>query len=411
MKITCRQTGYTFLLDSGADCSAIPYKGKNSEVINSDLVNISGDKIKCYGYVNLNIDLGLGKKYNHEFIKADINEPILGTDFICKNGIIIDIKNARIMDGEKNISRREIIHTNAIKSIKFTNDPNIEAIISKFSSVTRNDCGPVKIKHKYEHKIDAIDRIVTCKARRVSPQMKEIQRNKINELLDRKLISHSNSEYGSPMHMVLKKDRDLNNPRIVIDYIELNKAIRSDNYPVETLADFVNNLHGKQIFSALDIKDGYWSVPLRICDRHLTTMVTAVGAFEWNVMPQGLKTSSSGFSRFMNIALRNVEWFDDKGECHKVSIFCYIDDILISSSSKEEHYRDLEAVLERLREYGLKLSTHKCQFAKDSITFLGHEIFKDGYSAEKSKVQAIKDFKRPKTKGELKKIFRNSAVL
>ena len=86
----------------------------------------------------------------------------------------------------------------------------------------------------------------------------------------------------------------------------------------------------------------------------------------------------------------------------KVTVFNYIDDLLLAS----EDEKDLEALFQRLDEYGLKLSLHKCTFFAKEIVFLGHKVGQNGYSAFDSKVKAILEIPLPKTLQQLKRALR-----
>jgi len=73
----------------------------------------------------------------------------------------------------------------------------------------------------------------------------------------------------------------------------------------------------------------------------------------------------------------------------------YIDDILVTSTTLKEHLRNLEAVLKRLEEAGLRLNRDKCFFLHPSIEYLAHLIDKDGIHPTQAKVQAIKEAPAP----------------
>ena len=66
------------------------------------------------------------------------------------------------------------------------------------------------------------------------------------------------------------------------------------------------------------------------------------------------------------------------GELNLTYALIYLDDVIIFSKTEEEHLIRLRAVLERFRENGLKLKPSKCQFFRTEITYLGHQVSKDG---------------------------------
>ena len=69
----------------------------------------------------------------------------------------------------------------------------------------------------------------------------------------------------------------------------------------------------------------------------------------------------------MDIILQGIE-----------EVICYIDDILMMGSTDEEHLERLERVLQRLREYGLRVKNSKCDFFQLLVEYLGHQVDADG---------------------------------
>ena len=73
----------------------------------------------------------------------------------------------------------------------------------------------------------------------------------------------------------------------------------------------------------------------------------------------------------------------------------FIDDILIYSSSKEEHKKQLRVALQVLREKKLYAKFSKCEFWMEEITFLGHIVSKEGVKPNSSKIKAIQEWEPP----------------
>ena len=383
------------MVDTGSDVSLVPYKGVHSEIDDSQCVSVTGNQLRTYGKKRMKIDIGTEEHIEHEFIKADIRIGILGSDFLFRNNIIVDV-------GQKLLYKR---HKQNIATIETENndvDKNVNRLLHKYKNLTTNLGKLPKTNKNFIHTIKVIGPIQTCKVRRTSPVLKEILKKRINEFLDRGILRPSNSAWGSAVMLTPKKGKPIEESRLVIDFRNVNKVIQKDSYPPETLQDFVNNLHDKVIFSTLDMKDAYYSVSIREEDKPITAIRTPIGSFEFNRLPQGLSTSPAAYVRFMAHVLRNLK---RPGTDKEICTFCYVDDILIASESYESHIKDLEVVFERLNDFGLKLSVKKCQLAKEKIKFLGHDITKDGFKAEESRVQAIKDYGEPQTYGALKKFL------
>ena len=164
--------------------------------------------------------------------------------------------------------------------------------------------------------------------------------------------------------MVLKKDGSYRPCR---DYRRLNTITEGDHYPLPNINDVTSFLHGAKVFSKLDLIKGYYQIPMAPEDIPKTAMTTPFGTFTFNYSCFGLRNAGATFQRLMDEILGSLP-------------FCavYIDDILVFSSSVEEHIKHLKTILQRLREYGLILHPDKCSFGTDNIEFLGHSISKEG---------------------------------
>ena len=83
----------------------------------------------------------------------------------------------------------------------------------------------------------------------------------------------------------------------------------------------------------------------------------------------------------------------------------YIDDVLIASTTPEEHLQHLRVVFERLTAYGMVINPNKCIFGVPELDFLGHHIDRNGITPLQSKVQAVKDFPRPSSQRQLRRFL------
>ena len=81
-------------------------------------------------------------------------------------------------------------------------------------------------------------------------------------------------------------------------------------------------------------------------------------------MAQGLLGAPFTFTESVMFLLRDFIEFCDG----------FFDDVIIFSETIEEHLIHLEKVLNKLAEYGTFINIEKCQFATNSVNFLGHNI-------------------------------------
>ena len=178
-----------------------------------------------------------------------------------------------------------------------------------------------------------------------------------------------------------KKDSKL---RLCVDYRALNKVTVPDNYMLPRIAYIKQHLRGN-IFSALDLKEGFWQVPVLERDVHKTAMATPWGSYEFVRMPFGLRNAPPTFQRFVNMVLHGVE-----------NIFVYIDDIIIFSRTYDEHIIHLDTVFQRLHQHGLIINTVKSKFFRTKVEYLGYEFSPLGYQPLESAWPNIEKFPVPK---------------
>ena len=134
---------------------------------------------------------------------------------------------------------------------------------------------------------------IKCKLRLMSPNKRIILQKLLDELLDRKMIRPSHSEWASPLHLVLKSDRV--NWQLVCDYRSLNKRTVRDSYPIPRMMDLLYELAGKQYYSCIDLEMGFFNLKLKEESKKYTAFNCHLGLFEWNVMPMGFTNAPAEF--------------------------------------------------------------------------------------------------------------------
>jgi hypothetical protein len=220
-------------------------------------------------------------------------------------------------------------------------------------------------------------------------------KNYIQDLLNHEWITKSTSSYSSPIVAVRKKDGEL---RLCVDYRELNKKTIPDRHPLPRIQTILDNLTGNAWFSLLDQRRAYHQGFLHPESRPKTAFITPWGLYEWVRVPFGLMNAPAEFQRSMEDVLSDIR--DE-------FVVPYLDDLLVYSSSFEEHVEHVRQVLQRLRKHGIKLKASKSKLFQQEVTYLGRVINKDGYRMDTSNIEAVKLFieKPPKTVGELRRLL------
>lgn len=219
--------------------------------------------------------------------------------------------------------------------------------------------------------------------RHSEPHNQYISEN-VERLLKHGLIRHSSSAWASPIVLARKPNNEL---RMCIDYRKVNAQTIKDAYPMPVIEDCLDLCKDAKWYSALDIQEAYYQVPMETKSIPLTAFVTKDGFYEWLVMPFGLTNAPATFQRYIDSVMRPVV-----GKC----CAAYFDDVLCyTAGTFEQHLADLENILQLLIKAGLHAKARKCKFGYPSVTFLGH-VVKDGkIYADPEKTRVVTEWPAP----------------
>ncbi|CAF1570065.1 unnamed protein product [Adineta ricciae] len=248
--------------------------------------------------------------------------------------------------------------------------------LSKASTIQSND-----VYHRIP--IPSHHQPIQCYPYRKSLKETQIINDQIKEMLDNRIIRPSSSPWSSPVVIIPKKD---GSPRFCVDYRRLNLITERDVYPLPRIDDIIDRLAGSQYFSTLDLKAGYWQIPIAEEDKKKTAFVTTDGLFEFNVLPFGLSNAPASFQRIMNSILGTLRW--------DITLV-YLDDIIIYSKSFEKHVAHLDLVLTALAKANVKLNPDKCSLVRKQLDYLGFRITQDGIKPTSTNVKKTMDFPVP----------------
>jgi len=207
----------------------------------------------------------------------------------------------------------------------------------------------------------------------------------LQDNLSRGFIRKSSSPYAAPCFFVKKKDASL---RLCMDYRKLNAITIKDRNPIPLISDLIRTLSRGKIFTTLDLRGAYNLLRMRSGDESKTAFVTKHGQYEFLVMPFGLANAPAQFQTMMNALF---------SQSIGKYVLVYLDDIVIYSQTMAEHWVQVRAVLQILRDQRLFCKLEKCHFAQTRISYLGYIITPDSVAMDPAKVATILEWPQPQS--------------
>jgi len=173
----------------------------------------------------------------------------------------------------------------------------------------------------------------------------------------------------------------------------LNRAIKREHFVIPTFADIAPKLHGKRIFSVIDMKDGFWHICLDEASSKLCTFNSIFGRYSYTRLPFGIASAPEVFQKRANEIFRDIP-----------NVFVIFDDLLIAAASDEEHEQTLHKVFERAREKCVRFNRNKIQLRVRQCKYIGHLLTPEGICPDPDKVKAISDMGPPADAKELHRL-------
>ena len=173
-----------------------------------------------------------------------------------------------------------------------------------------------------------------------------------------------------------------------------NKAVKREKHLMPTTDDLVADLNGATVFSKLDLSSGYHQFELTPESRHITTFSTHIGLRRYKRLLFGINAAAEIFQNAIEEILAGLP------VCKNIS-----DDIIVYGKDQREHDRNLHGVLERLKQYDIRLNEEKCSFSQSEIMYYGHIFTAKGIKPDPKKVDTIKAMKPPQSTSEVKSLL------
>ncbi|KAJ8348953.1 hypothetical protein SKAU_G00275420 [Synaphobranchus kaupii] len=268
-------------------------------------------------------------------------------------------------------------------------ESHLSVVLEKHAEVFNDELGTMKeITIKLNLKPDSRPKFF--KARTVPYAIKPKVEAELEALVKSGVLEPvRQSDWGTPIVPVPKKDGSV---RICGDFkVTINPVLEAEQYPLPHINDLFAGLAGGQKFSKIDLNQAYLQMQVDEKSKKLLTVVTHKGHFRYCRLPFGITSAPAVFQRAMDQILSGLN-----------GVQCYLDDILVTGKTEEEHLENLEATLQRLKEYGLRVRRSKCEFFQSSVEYLGHVIDSEGLHKAPSKIKALTDAPAPENVSQLR---------
>nr|XP_022907482.1 uncharacterized protein K02A2.6-like [Onthophagus taurus] len=328
-----------FKIDTGAEVNILPKEGIKSwkkqkmEKTGIILEAYGGKKYKPIGIVNMNCRFKHIVK-NISFVIVDIkSKPTLGLE-ACELFELVKLASINIIDEIK--SKEMFVKT-------------------------------------YPKLFEGLGRIKSKVGFKINP---EVPKNKLDELCKREIIQEveeNNCDWVSNLVIVEKPDGTI---RLCIDPMDLNKAIVREHFLIPTLDEITAKLSGKNIYTVLDFKDGYYQLELNDECSNVCAFNTPYGTYKFKRLPFGLACAPEIFQKINYKLFGQIE-----------GVVVYFDDLLIMAENEKEHDEILNKVMKIATENEIKFNKNKIQFKQTNVKYLGHHFNKDGMSIDKDASQ------------------------
>ena len=259
----------------------------------------------------------------------------------------------------------------------------LDAVLRKWGDVLSDIPGKTDI---LKHDIRTGD---SLPVRSIPYQIPSKWRSQVKEELEKMqeqgILGSSTSAWSAPIVPVPKKSGEI---RVCGDFRKLNKITEVDSYHIPFISEIIERVGNSSVLSKMDMCKGFHQVAMADDAREKTAIVTPFGKMEYSRMPFGLVNDTSTFKRLMDIVLDGLQ--------HMCS--AYVDDIIVYSWSWEEHLKDIDTVLGRLKKVGLTAKPCKCEWGKQYLVFLGHKIGGGKVAVPENRARSVAEYVRPKNK-------------
>ncbi|XP_055355332.1 uncharacterized protein K02A2.6-like [Paramacrobiotus metropolitanus] len=268
-------------------------------------------------------------------------------------------------------------------------DLKLDEVLNRHRAVFRDELGHCK-QYKAHLYLKQNAKPVFCRARTVPFAFRDAVEKDLDRLVERGILTPvDHAEWAAPIVGTQKRGGDI---RTCADLSTgLNDSLDVQKYPLPTPDELFAKLNGGCKFSTLDLAEAYAQIELDEESKQLVVINTHKGLFRYNRLPFGVASGPSIFQQIIERILQGCE-----------GVAVYLDDIIVTGATEEEHLRNLEKVLQRLEEHGLTLKQTKCRFLQESVEYLGFVVDSRGRHISRDRAKALLDMDEPRNVSELR---------
>jgi len=216
----------------------------------------------------------------------------------------------------------------------------------------------------------------------------------VEDQLRKGYIQPSKLPQISPVHFMAKKNGIW---RMVQNYRHINQWMIKNRYPLPLIADILDGVGKRKVFTKLDLRWGYNNVRIKEGDEWKAAFTIHIGAYEHTVMYFGLTNSPATFQMMMNDLFHDL--------INQGDTATFIDNILVAMDTEEGHDELVEDILKRLEENDLFVKPEKCKWKVREVEFLGVVIEPKGVEMQKEKVEGVLNWLVPRNVKEVQKFL------
>ena len=368
VELTVQAKPLKFEIDTGASVTLISEETYNEHYQNTPLQKSSltlrtymGQPLQVLGQLTVDVSYHSQQGSYTLYVVKGSGPNLLGRDWL--KHIRLDWKGI-------------VMSVNQINSLSY------QSLLDQYSEVFNNELGTLRSTQAHLE-VQPNSKPKFCKPRQVPFALKEPLERELTRLEGLGILQKvKHSEWAAPVVVVPKGDGCL---RVCGDYKQtINPVMVVDQYPLPRVEDLMLQLSGGQKFSKIDLSQAYQQVQLDEASRKFVTINTHKGLYQYTRVPFGIASAPALFQKIMDTILQGIP-----------STICYLDDILVTGKNDEEHSRNLEEVLKRLQQNGLRVKSEKCKFLQPSVEYLGYRIDSSGVHTTTKKVDAILNAPRP----------------